>query len=167
MRGLRAAALGGTVFLAALLPGGGPAVANWAYTQWNMTPDQVRAASPEPLDLPTDIEQRLRGRGDLQLLLTGAHRMGRYAFDVDFLFIERKLQRVVMNLQDMAQCAALAAEVERNYRQSSIDRSEGAMTSREYQDEAHSNVVEFYAIPRQRICRLTYSFTLSYGRYAD
>jgi hypothetical protein len=166
MRELRAAALGTAACLVALSLGTRPACANWAYTQWNMTPDQVRAVSPDPLDKPTDIEQRLRGRGDLQLLLTGEHKMGPYLFDVDFLFIENKLQRVVMNLRDMAQCDALSAAVEKNYRQSSIDRSEGAMTSREYQDEAHSNVVGFYAIPRQNICRLSYSFTLSYGKYA-
>jgi hypothetical protein len=167
MRGLRAAALGTAAYLAALPFGGGPAHANWAYTKWNMTPEEVQAASSDLLELPTDIEQRLRGRGDLQLLLTGEHKMGRYTFDVDFLFVEHKLQRVVMNLRDIAQCDALAADVERDYPQSSIDRSEGAMTSREYQDEAHSNVVGFYAIPRQNICRLSYSFTLSYGKYAD
>ncbi len=32
-------------------------------------------------------------------------------------------------------------------RQSSIDLSEGAMTSREYQDEARSNGLGFYAVP--------------------
>lgn len=166
MRRLHAAGLATATTLAVLSSGAGAARANWAYTRWNMTPDQVRAASPDPLDVPTDIEQRLRGRGDLQLLLTGEHKMGRYTFDVDFLFIDRKLQRVVMNLQDMAQCAALAADVGRDYRQSSIDRSEGAMTSREYQDEKHFNVVEFYAVPGQHICRLSYSFTLSYGKYS-
>lgn len=158
----------GTIALCAWLGAGGtPAHANWAYTTWNMTPDQVRKASTDPLQDPTDIDQRLRGRGDLQLLLMGTHKMGRYTFDVDFLFFENKLQRVVLYLQDMSLCGALAADLQKNYPKTNIDRSEGALTSREYQDETHFNVLYFYGLPGQKICRLSYSYTLSYGKHAQ
>jgi hypothetical protein len=55
-----------------------PAKADWQYTKWGMTPQQVAAASGGNAQLETD------GRG-----CTGTYRVGKFKFDVTFEFDER------------------------------------------------------------------------------
>jgi len=95
-------ALAGVLALALIGLAPTPAKANWQYTTWGMTPDQVVAASngaarlaPEPRRLD---QWRLT-------LATADYSADGFAFNVRFLFgrEDRRLQCVVLELRDYGQ----------------------------------------------------------------
>ena len=143
----------------------GPAWAGWEYTAWNMTPKQVRKASKAKFSEPDEFDQRVRRQGNMTPLLATVHRSGPYIYDVDFLFDpDERLQRVVLKLRDVEKCPDVIRALRSRYGQTSIDRSEGPLTSLEWQDGRNENVISMQFIPALQTCTLMYSYTLTYNR---
>ena len=72
-----------------------PAGADWQYTQWGMTPDQVKAASD---GAATDNADRLRDVDGLKAALVAPYQGETVAFTAVFLFNEQdRLRYVTLN----------------------------------------------------------------------
>jgi hypothetical protein len=67
-----------------------PAHANWQYTKWGMTPEQVIDASGNTVSkIPAD-QQRGKSRPGFVGLLSGVYSTGDFSFRVDFQFVKDK-----------------------------------------------------------------------------
>lgn len=72
------------------------ALADWQYTRWGMTPEQVAAASKGTVRVGKgDPRQEFQGA---EIGAVGTHVSGRYMFKANFHFIDRKLVEVRLKL---------------------------------------------------------------------
>lgn len=88
--------------MAALVLATSPALADWQYTKWGMTPEQVVAASKGAATATTDEERRQFSTTDGKsvALVKARYTSGSYQFDVHFLFDDGKLSLVSLNLDE-------------------------------------------------------------------
>ncbi|HEY0833899.1 MAG TPA: hypothetical protein VGE72_08335 [Azospirillum sp.] len=72
--------------LAMLVAPSGPALADWQYTRWGMTPDEVKAACACTMDVltPEEIQQYTYGKG--RALLKTTYTSGEHRFTARFVF---------------------------------------------------------------------------------
>ena len=90
-----------------------PAAADWQYTQWGMTPNEVRAASNDVahpnLDRALDAE-------DLRAVLTAPYQGAAIPFTAVFLFDpENKLQAVTLNPVGGIACPVIVQALNANH----------------------------------------------------
>lgn len=78
-----------------------PAAANWQYTRWGMTPDEVIAASG---GAATAGSGERSVQGDQIKGAVGSYISGTYRFGLTFWFGESGLSTVSLGLDDDAQC---------------------------------------------------------------
>ena len=131
-----------------------PAAANWQYTQWGMTPDEVRAASSAVahpnLDRALDAE-------DLRAALTAPYQGAAIPFTAVFLFDpENKLQTVTLDPVGGIACPVIVQALSANHGapEGMADMVE-AKTLR-WDDVPHDNLVVYVDLG-QGNCAIQYS----------
>lgn len=112
-----------------------PAAANWQFTKWGMTADQVKAASV--------------GKEE--------YTAGNYAFKVDYVYgDDGGLSRVVLTLKKPIQCEALIADLSVKYgKPVGFERPIPDITKVKWADSANNDTVEVTKLPSD--CFLAYS----------
>ena len=80
--------------------------ANWRYTTWNMTPDEVVGASS---DQATLLNPPIETQSGLLTSAVGRYETGPFVFEVSFLFraADQVLERVVLHLEDNSSASQL------------------------------------------------------------
>lgn len=91
--------------LAVLLLLSSPAVtssarADWQYTRWGMSPEEVIKASNGSARPTSTAEQAERKRGNREAMASAEYRAGEVPFRADFLFAGGKLVMVALHLLD-------------------------------------------------------------------
>jgi hypothetical protein len=91
----------------ALLVWAVPARADWQYTKWGMTPEQVIEASGGSVSKIPEAQRKGRSRPNFIGLLSGAYSAGDFQFKVDFQFSRNLLEMIGMNLIAYDRCERL------------------------------------------------------------
>lgn len=89
--------------------GATPALADWQYTRWGMTPDQVIAASGGAVHRKSLTEQEINAsfaQAGLADLLEGTYSAGGRSFDATFRFARTGLETVLLRFDEPAGTAA-------------------------------------------------------------
>ena len=90
-----------------------PANADWQYTRWGMTPEQVKTSSRGAATENTDTELDAK---ELKAKLTAPYRSGALLFRADFLFNSaNKLSVVRLKLDDSGSCISLISQLSVTY----------------------------------------------------
>ncbi|HVT59301.1 MAG TPA: hypothetical protein VHR45_12975 [Thermoanaerobaculia bacterium] len=99
-----------------------PAVADWQYTKWGMTPEQVIKAAHSKSRQITRLVERQQGAAEdagrvgQKALLSGEWSSGRFEFEVHFFFNpRRKLASVELTLANSEDEHVLANELTKRY----------------------------------------------------
>jgi hypothetical protein len=140
MSKLIAALVGATILAAAT-----PAAADWRFTKWGMTPEEVQAAAPDQV-VPSGKKNK-----NIPLIIKGPYEIGGIKFDdVWFIFKAGKLDKVVMHANffkqdELAKALATAFGPPVDSDRSRIGGSVSVST-RNYRDVAKGNAVELYCL---------------------
>lgn len=79
----------------------GPSAADWQFTRWRMTPQELAAAAPEPPMATSPEERALEQRSDgLEPASSLPWRSGRYRFRAFFYFAESRLAFVKLRAEE-------------------------------------------------------------------
>ena len=145
MRPLRCA-----VFAVALLVAtGGVASADWQFTRWGMTPDQVARASDGRARRIPPGDAKEWTRGDHIAVLSMPYSEGRFAFTARFLFEAGRLSVVQLALLDPSKAHALVNSIASYY--GAAQRVEKAV----WVDRKNRNRISYVAI--EELVSLLYS----------
>ena len=85
---------------------GSPALADWQYTHWGMTPEEVLAAAPNPIGRP-DKADFYDESANLAHLLTSTYSVGDLSFQVQFIFHDLESLAAVRLVPYMNNCTQL------------------------------------------------------------
>ena len=113
MRSARGAAMAGGLAVGALTASVLPAAADWQYTQWGMSPAQVKAASGEVAQ--DNADRRLDADG-LSAALTAFYQGESIPFTATFLFnAQDKLHYVTLSPVDRISCPLIVQTLAAHY----------------------------------------------------
>lgn len=130
-----------------MLAAASPAVADWQYTRWGMTPQQVVAASRGAAKPNTDNEAH---RDNYKTLLKAPFAAGEHRFTASFIFNNQNRLIRVSLLMEGGNCESLGFTLRSQYGQSTT-RGLGST----WRDEVRKNNVAFIAWNAAR-CNLEY-----------
>ena len=135
-----------------------PAAADWQYTRWGMSPEQVVAASRGAVQLGPPPSGKtydgLTGRA------RGVHNEAGASFDVYFHFDARVgLARVALERTGGADCAALHNRLLGALGRPASSTRQSYATIDQWRDRARGNVVG-YVLVAKLPCTITYSVLL-------
>lgn len=136
-------------FLCLCLIASQPAVADWLYTMWDMTPEELVAESGGEAELVDPPKHLASG---LVRAAESRHETGAFVFDVAFLFRtgEGPLARIVLHLVDNTHAPQLYATLLSVYGEPDDheinDIPEGESHIAKWKDPANKNVVTYYGI---------------------
>ena len=127
--------------LAALAVLAEPALADWQYTRWGMSPDEVKKASE---GAAVENQDRSLDADGLKAQLVAPFAGATLPFDAVFLFgIRDRLAVVTLNPRDLASCARLPDVLRAHYGPPlSNEAADKARTAR-WNDYGNNNVVNF------------------------
>ena len=132
------------------------AYADWQYTRWGMSPDDVVKASAGVAT--PDPNSRGHSTDDSESLLTAPYTRGRFAFSAHFLFDRRThmLSRVDLQLKDPRQCYVLWGELYAGYgKPQSESKRSGVRESAHWRDADANNGIAIVKIG-DNLCSVTY-----------
>jgi hypothetical protein len=135
-----------SVTLSGFLCAASPALADWQYTKWNMTIDQVQRASGNRLRQPTPQEQRDYTVNGTPPGLVGQYDTGTFQFRASFYFSVNGnlLSRAYLHLNDYTKARSLLDAMRGQYGNPlGESRSMGAATMR-WRDEKNGNEIEVF-----------------------
>lgn len=121
------------------------AVADWQYTKWGMTPDEVIVASAGRATL---IDPQFTPSGKTVYLLKAEHQSGLFHFEVQFGFsaAPRKLIIVNLKLKNTAEAApSLRYSLVSKYGKPDFSQ-DGDVTRALWRDLSAGNIIEYLAI---------------------
>lgn len=123
-----------------------PSLADWQYTKWGMTSDEVVAASEgkaKPGKDPRSLEAE--------------HSSGRYAFKVSFGFStsQKRLERVILYLVDTSNCGYLGGALFLKYGVPASDVNNKLHRLAVWRVPSSRTQISLWAIPNGS-CTLTY-----------
>jgi hypothetical protein len=150
--------IGGTMrtlslFGVALAVWSGPAAANWQYTRWGMSPDQVIAASKNKAHTASD--PAMHGTDEARNLLDGKYQSQGFDFDINFLFDpSNKLSHVNLHLVTPADCPKLQGRLSNIYGPPKTSATP-IVSFAKWWDKRHGNVLVLMQIGDQS-CKLDY-----------
>jgi hypothetical protein len=128
------------------------AFAEWQYTKWGMTQQDVIDAS-NGIAVP-DLDSKGHSTNEAMSLLEASYSAGRFEFIVRFLFDKetRRLSSVHLNLKTPEQCNLLLRELIDKY---GPPRNIGGIAG-EWRDESSNNRIQFVQMPISG-CPLSYT----------
>ena len=107
-----------------------PALSDWQYTKWGMSPDEVIAASKTKLKPCTPAACKGQSTGRHTALSFGEYRSGEFTFRLFALFdnISQKLTVINLELKDPSQAPSLIGALRGRYGEP-VDRSKSPILS--------------------------------------
>lgn len=138
-----------------------PADADWQYTRWGMTVDEVIAAAGKDAKIyrtPTPFELR----APHQLFLTGTYQTERYQFSAEFHFDDRgALRSISLPLLDKTKCPTLMSDMITIYGTPTISTNL-KWEAVSWKDVSNNNFVSYEMSPAN-YCTLIYSDIIAPG----
>lgn len=117
------------------------AVADWQFTKWGMTPEEVSASSHGELQ-PTQPNER-ENRGGLPLLKM-EYQSRDFRFSAKFVFNkQRRLSAVILDPLDMGECGQIQQSVLSQYDKAEIVTRSPMSLNYAWRDHSHDNRVTF------------------------
>lgn len=136
----------------------GPAHADWQYTRWGMTPEQVVSASAGAARLVGDANSRANGRGAM-----GSYSADGLLFEVRFQFKNNGLSTVSLAPARPDQNGAISSALMARYGRP-ISKEPGPYVDKlRWRDESAGNLVELIDIRISNSLAIVYT-PLSAGR---
>src|SRR5262245_37704928 len=135
-----------------------PAWANWQYTRWGMSSDEVlKAAKGRAATIP-ESEQPAQSTVTTLAKLTSTLSSGRFTFHVFFRFDRETggLSQVVLNLDRSADCQLLKESLADEYGKPIRETTLSVVRTAEWRDENQANGV-FYLFMTTPSCSVIYS----------
>lgn len=135
-----------------------PSFAGWQYSQWEMTPEEITAASNGVTVWNGD---RSKDNADLSTILVANYQASGISFEVRFMFtIFSKLKAVVLVPHDLANCDKLPPILSSAY--GITEPKRGPLDIWRWQDDSNSNLVQFANMTGPStggslLCLLTYT----------
>ena len=118
-----------------------PALADWQYTRWGMSPDEVKKASD---DAAVENPDRGLDADGLKAQLVAPYQGATVPFSAVFLFgIRDRLAVVTLNPRDPASCARLPGALQAHYGPPLASQDIGKGKSARWNDYGNDNVVNF------------------------
>jgi len=119
------------------------ASANWQFTRWGMTPEEVQVAAGGTLTTPAADERCLQC--SLVPLLAGSYSTGEFSFRVLYQFDgNRALQGTNLNLTDGTRCHALQDSLRAQYGVPTRELGgDNELHSKQWLDPANGNTLRF------------------------
>jgi hypothetical protein len=114
--------------------------ADWQFTRWGMTPEQVIAASGGTARIATAEEVKDNSTPGYDALVVGNYRSPPFAFRVAYQFKNRSLGMVHMTLADYSQHQSVREALEAKYG-APFDRTSDRIRT-QWRDRAGGNIVE-------------------------
>jgi hypothetical protein len=133
-----------------------PAHADWQYTKWGMTPEQVIEASGGTVSKIPAGQQPGKSRPGFVALLSGVYSTGDFNFKVDFQFAKDKLEMVGMNLVEHDRCKRLQSALLSRYGPPWENRSNNSGPHLIWHDRESGNTVQFSDAPSIYVCHVLY-----------
>ncbi|MGE0725312.1 MAG: hypothetical protein AB7O45_13115 [Alphaproteobacteria bacterium] len=136
-----------------------PALADWQYTRWGMSPAEAIEASSGALRAPTDAERRgLRRQDRIEPGAIGTYEVGGLAYSVDLGFDERgKLALVALKLLDWGRRHEVQDSLIGTYGAPIESRRDSYGVDEAWRDAARGNLVRLYVAPAIRSLTVLYS----------
>jgi hypothetical protein len=142
-----------TIVVAAICMSTIPAVAHWQFTQWDMSPDQVVAASHGTAHAVNGTAGERVANADLRAENT--YSANGYDFKSQFFFdVSNRLRVVKLNLLDLSRCDQFVSDVEGLYGRPAGGSSD---SSEFWYDKKNQNVVRLTHFDNFGICFVDYS----------
>lgn len=129
------------------------ALAQWQYTQWGMTPEQVFTASSGAAPLAQGLPEH--ARDGLTIGNVGTHKIGSSSFPATFFYKAGGLQLVELKGQSDPSCWALGKLLEGEYGKPFASLSSAIMNRLTWKDTSKGNSIEF--LNMGDVCWLKYS----------
>lgn len=144
--------------LALFLCAAGTAHADWQYTMWGMTHDQVVSASSGAA-VPVDGKRGMNvDKPDIEAKLSAPYQAGPFIFDAVFFFTKNggTLDRVQLWPKNKAQCSQLQTELGTKYGKPIHAKADSLMRTAYWKDEATNNTVSFTVVGGYITCYVSY-----------
>jgi hypothetical protein len=135
-----------------------PAWANWQYTRWGMSSDEVfKAAKGRAVAIP-ESEQPAESTVTTIAKLTSTFSYGRFSFHVFFRFDRETggLSQVVLSLDSSADCRLLKQSLADEYGKPVREDTLSVTSTAEWRDEKQANGV-YYLFMTTPECSVIYS----------
>lgn len=132
--------------------------ADWQYTMWGMTPDQVVSASSGAAVAVDGKRGMNMDKPDIEAKLSAPYQAGSFAFDAVFSFTKKgeALARVQLWPKDKAQCSQLQTELGTKYGKPIHAKADSLLRSAYWKDEATNNMVSFTVVGGFITCYVSY-----------
>lgn len=135
------------ILFLALASAATPAAADWNYTRWGMSPDEVLAANPA---LRADVDEYHSIRASL-VRVSGTHREDGRDYVVRFGFdAENRLNTVYVEPTNARDCRRVLAAIEARVGQGDRNGVPDLLDSRVWQDRRAGNMINSIVIGRLR-----------------
>lgn len=134
----------------------GAAHADWQYTRWGMSEQEVLAASKDV----SEQTKRPQDRGKNLWLLAAPYSGGGYDFSAEFGFDKgsRKLTSVLLTLEDKGgdRCYSLQTDLMAKYGAPETDEKSSMIQSSTWRDAKGGNLVEWVKFGADASCSVSY-----------
>lgn len=136
-----------------------PAAADWEFTRWGMTVEQVQAASGNTLDTIPEYRRPGMRIGATLPILEGVFKAGAFRFYVNYHFdAQGMLELVDLQPDNYTIGREIESALLARYGRPIVDKSGGSCAAcYEWQDLERGNVVNFYRTPSINSIRLRYT----------
>lgn len=133
-----------------------PLFADWQYTEWGMTPEEVSAASDDTVTAIPETEQASRRNNVFTAKLEGTFSSGRFNFHSEFRFdnVSNRLRQVQLRLDDASQCQLLAQSLNTRYGEPDKVQALTVMERIEWRDSDEGNGIVYHVSDDS--CSITY-----------
>lgn len=129
--------------------------AEWEYTEWGMSPDEVvAAATTQGIDVDWVHEASPLPSGGTKLLVS-EHRAAGHLFDVDFIFQDDRLNVVGLSSSTPERCGELARALVQTYGEPEFQERIYSATNYRWRDVESGNVIQLLDMGG-RACRIVY-----------
>lgn len=131
--------------------------ADWQYTKWGMTSQQVVEASQGKASPIAEEERKGKSTDTAESLLSAPYVAGKFNFEVSFLFDRKtsKLSRIHLSLIDPSLCSELLESLSGKYGEPSLVKESSVFSRKEWRDKEHENGVQYLFIATPS-CSVTY-----------
>jgi hypothetical protein len=133
-----------------------PVHADWQYTKWGMTPEQVIDASGGSVSKIPEEQQKERSRSGFLGKLSGSYTTGDFHFGVDFQFSKNKLEMIALTPTEYDRCKRLQSALLAQYGSPWENRSDRYGPNLIWLDRAHGNTISFSHVPSVSLCHILY-----------
>ena len=132
-----------------------PAKADWQYTRWGMTKEEVVSASRSTVFAVTKSEKG--NASERQYLLASSYNTAGFSFQVQFFFNKQeRLDLITLNLVPLKECESLRLKLTDIYGPPAVTNTEWVGPVSKWWDKPNANVVTLLDSKTISLCQVMY-----------